>query len=245
MTDTMTDELVTAALREALRDVQACFWVGRKELQGTQEFVTRTWNKVKALNAALASTPTVADDELHPAEDGEDHNPDGFVHATPEQARIIADAVSRKLLDAGGDGKLVDEAIEIVNLVTDLSDADALDRVIVEVVKRLERIATRLEQPSGMREALKVARDTLQHLDVESGYCCCGSRVEDHNIGSGHSPVDSDQYAVQQTVEAIDAALGVQRNWSPHSDYAGEAMWPGEFRDPTEPEDLSRGGRCE
>lgn len=84
-----------------------------------------------------------------------------------------------------------------------------------------------------MREALQAARDTLTHVDVESGYCCCGSPTKGHGMSDGHSPVDSDQYAVQQTIGRIDEALGhSEPNWEPHLDYAGEPMRVGEFRDP-------------
>jgi hypothetical protein len=45
--DTITE------LVEALKDARACYWVGRGELRGEQEFVTRTWEKLKALDDAL------------------------------------------------------------------------------------------------------------------------------------------------------------------------------------------------
>lgn len=58
-----------------------------------------------------------------------------------------------------------------------------------------------------LREALKSVKIILARVNVQSGYCCCGSRMEDHDIGSDHSPVDSDQYMAQLTIEQIDAVL--------------------------------------
>lgn len=43
------------------------------------------------------------------------------------------------------------------------------------------------------------AHDTLQS-PVSSGVCCCGDNVDSHNYYSGHSPVDSWDYAVERGI---------------------------------------------
>lgn len=48
------DEPTSEALA-VLRDVRANFWVGRIELQGQQEYLDRTWDKLKALDGVLLS----------------------------------------------------------------------------------------------------------------------------------------------------------------------------------------------
>ena len=56
-------------------------------------------------------------------------------------------------------------------------------------------------------EALRKASDFLKAAPLESGYCCCGSRMEDHDIGSGHSPVDDLQYHASNLADEFDTAL--------------------------------------
>lgn len=58
-----------------------------------------------------------------------------------------------------------------------------------------------------LREVLERVRDFLEAAPFESGVCCCGSPVDGHSYGDGHSPVDELQYAVSKQIEAIDAAL--------------------------------------
>jgi hypothetical protein len=57
------------------------------------------------------------------------------------------------------------------------------------------------------RNALEGVRRFLVSAPLESGVCCCGSPVEGHGFGDGHSPVDELAYAAMNQVEAIDAAL--------------------------------------
>ena len=47
----------------------------------------------------------------------------------------------------------------------------------------------------------------LAHSGAESGWCMCGDKVEGHNIGSGHSPVDAHVYAASHFVEEARALL--------------------------------------
>ena len=54
--------------------------------------------------------------------------------------------------------------------------------------------------------ALKAARDFIVSTDNTSGCCMCGSPVEGHGMGDGHSPVDEGSYHAAQVVECIDQA---------------------------------------
>jgi hypothetical protein len=58
-----------------------------------------------------------------------------------------------------------------------------------------------------LREALTKAIDFLQTAPLESGVCCCGSPVEGHGFGDGHSPVDELRYHASNLAEGLAAAL--------------------------------------
>lgn len=58
------------------------------------------------------------------------------------------------------------------------------------------------------REALEATKDRVLTWPIEDHETCmCGSPVEGHNIGSGHSPVSQGDHAISMIVEAINEAL--------------------------------------
>lgn len=57
------------------------------------------------------------------------------------------------------------------------------------------------------RELLRRALILLEMADCSTGYCCCGSAVDKHGMGDGHSPVDEGDYAATQCVADIRAHL--------------------------------------
>ena len=65
-----------------------------------------------------------------------------------------------------------------------------------------------------MLEALRQCVAMLERADCSTGYCCCGSKVDSHGMGDGHSPVDEgDHYqchALEQARLAITAAEAPQ-----------------------------------
>lgn len=63
---------------------------------------------------------------------------------------------------------------------------------------------------SKMKEALEACKSFLESAPLESGYCMCGSKVEDHDMGSGHSPVDDVQYYVSNLLDTINEALNTK-----------------------------------
>ena len=54
---------------------------------------------------------------------------------------------------------------------------------------------------------LRDSAELIKHGVFEDGYCCCGSSVDSHGLGDGHSPVDALAYHAGQVCERIDAAL--------------------------------------
>lgn len=55
--------------------------------------------------------------------------------------------------------------------------------------------------------AAKAALEALERADCSTGYCCCGSSVESHGMGDGHSPVDEGSYYQLNVITALRAAL--------------------------------------
>lgn len=47
--------------------------------------------------------------------------------------------------------------------------------------------------------------DFIKNAQVSSGVCMCGSSVEGHGFGDGHSPVDVWDYSVMKLIEEIEA----------------------------------------
>ena len=57
-------------------------------------------------------------------------------------------------------------------------------------------------------EALSSTKDRVMTWPVgEQEHCMCGSRVKDHDIGSGHSPVSMGDHAIDGITKAINEAL--------------------------------------
>jgi hypothetical protein len=63
-------------------------------------------------------------------------------------------------------------------------------------------------------EALDLALEALEHSigmlersDCSTGYCCCGSSVDGHTFGDGHSPVDQGEYCQSNALEYARKAI--------------------------------------
>ena len=61
--------------------------------------------------------------------------------------------------------------------------------------------------PGEAEGALAAAKDFIMSQDNSTGCCMCGSPVDGHGYGDGHSPVDEGSYHAMQIVQQIDAAL--------------------------------------
>jgi hypothetical protein len=67
-------------------------------------------------------------------------------------------------------------------------------------------VASALAGLSAEIEKLKAERDEAYEFRRQHDYCCCGWRMDDHNIGSGHAPVSVYDYHLAQTEERAEAA---------------------------------------
>ena len=56
-------------------------------------------------------------------------------------------------------------------------------------------------------EALEKSIGMLERADCSTGYCCCGSSVDDHTFGDGHSPVDEGEYYQGNALEYASKAI--------------------------------------
>lgn len=68
-----------------------------------------------------------------------------------------------------------------------------------ELLAAVERMRGALE---GFVEGIECAP-----ISWETGCCCCGSPVDSHGFGDGHSPVDEGVYFITQLIKAARAAL--------------------------------------
>jgi len=55
--------------------------------------------------------------------------------------------------------------------------------------------------------ALQATISALERANCSTGYCCCGSPVDGHTMGDGHSPVDEGDYYQGKAIEAARAAI--------------------------------------
>ena len=77
-------------------------------------------------------------------------------------------------------------------------------------VAQHQRILAALSPPSPdaeLVELLREDRELIEHGDFREGHCMCGSAVEAHGFGDGHSPVDAGVYYAGQVMERIDAKM--------------------------------------
>ena len=56
-------------------------------------------------------------------------------------------------------------------------------------------------------EALEKSNGMLERADCSTGYCCCGSSVDGHTFGDGHSPVDEGEYYQGNALEYWNKAI--------------------------------------
>ena len=74
-----------------------------------------------------------------------------------------------------------------------------------------------------MRGALKDFVDGIERAPIswETGCCCCGSPVDSHGFGDGHSPVDEGVYFITQLIKAARAALTTGEATTPNAGERG------------------------
>ena len=70
--------------------------------------------------------------------------------------------------------------------------------------QRAETFSRASHEHSKLVEALDIALQELRETSAETGFCMCGDKVESHNIGSGHSPVDEGSYRRCHIIEVLE-----------------------------------------
>lgn len=58
-----------------------------------------------------------------------------------------------------------------------------------------------------IRNLLEGIKETIRHGDFSTGWCCCGSPVDSHTFGDGHSPVDEGYHYIDNLLARIDTAI--------------------------------------
>jgi hypothetical protein len=173
MTDTITDE-VERALREAREFILDNFAMGAPDSR------TNGGKMIDKIDAALASTPTVADDgklverleKLEAFLIQEHRFPDPVPDEVQSEIRLLFNEAL-----AGGPNMNGDAG-------PTLAHNHALD--CVWATKRIAALATRLEQPSGMREALEEVRNFAANRTNEAPGFGLIVRAIDHALSQQH-----------------------------------------------------------
>ncbi|MEW4396375.1 hypothetical protein ABZR34_28180 [Pseudomonas paraeruginosa] len=57
--------------------------------------------------------------------------------------------------------------------------------------------------------------ELMEHGDYREGHCMCGSPVDSHGIGDGHTPIDAGEYYAGQVMEELRALLSEQDGGKP------------------------------
>ncbi|WP_121411326.1 hypothetical protein [Pseudomonas aeruginosa] len=52
--------------------------------------------------------------------------------------------------------------------------------------------------------------ELMEHGDYREGHCMCGSPVDSHGIGDGHTPIDAGEYYAGQVMEELRDLLSEQ-----------------------------------
>ncbi|WAW38802.1 Lar family restriction alleviation protein [Pseudomonas aeruginosa] len=62
---------------------------------------------------------------------------------------------------------------------------------------------------------LRKLMELIEHGDFSEGHCMCGSPVDSHGIGDGHTPIDAGEYYAGQVMEELRALLSEQEGGKP------------------------------
>lgn len=82
-----------------------------------------------------------------------------------------------------------------------------LERLVIAEAADLETIASLRARIRELEAGLQKAVGFLQDAPLSSGVCCCGSPIEGHGYGDGHSPVDDLQYHAGNLQQEFTALL--------------------------------------
>ena len=86
----------------------------------------------------------------------------------------------------------------------DSEHSDGCVRGFNDCLDELARLNGKAVSEADLRKWLEL----MEHGDFREGHCMCGSAVDSHGIGDGHSPVDAGEYYAGQVMEELRDLLG-------------------------------------
>jgi len=99
------------------------------------------------------------------------------------------------------------EAMRLADALDLYATGDKHQKDIEDAAAELRRLEAVNAQ---LLEALEATTAMLDRSDCLTGYCCCGSPIDGHGFGDGHTPTDEGAYhqtaALGQARAAIAAA---------------------------------------
>ena len=75
------------------------------------------------------------------------------------------------------------------------------------------------QQQATIKELVEVLEGWVtlhSKVTIETGCCCCGDAISDHNIGSNHSPVDEGAYYADQQAKRTRALIAKHKGVLTH-----------------------------
>jgi len=78
----------------------------------------------------------------------------------------------------------------------------------LEAAAREELLERHITMTLAFRTLLVQVKTMAQQLPINTGTCCCGSPMADHDPFDNHSPRDEGEYFVTRAIEAAEEALG-------------------------------------
>lgn len=107
----------------------------------------------------------------------------------------------------------IDEASETFAALCDGLESHERDYFVEEVTKLRKKVGAEIlrKRHESLEEALQNCLGLLKQADLSTGICCCGSPVDSHTMGDGHSPVDDGVYYGYSIINQAEAALATHR----------------------------------
>ena len=128
--------------------------------------------------------------------------------SVPVLQAVYGEAIRKRVVD---DAQAIIDGLRGENERIRLNIAEYNEAIACYQSER-DQQAQRIGELEGL---LRDSAELIKHGVFEDGYCCCGSSVDSHGLGDGHSPVDALAYHSGQVCERIEAALSAGKDSSP------------------------------
>jgi len=141
-----------------------------------------------------------------------DHDIIERAHNRKELREKIAGIIVRKVLQEDYDDLVegyLDEILMAADEIILLPAYQAVAQTYYDNLAPLSERAELLATVERMRGALEGFVEGIERAPIswETGCCCCGSPVDSHGFGDGHSPVDEGVYFITQLIKDARTAL--------------------------------------